>query len=107
MAMKQDINALRGLRNKHRMVAIPISGPLYIYDNISVVYNTSRLELVLKKGNNSVCYHIVYESVDLGKSLVGHITSCDNIADLMTKVTCCQKKICLISNILHDIYGDH
>ena len=45
--MKQGIDALRGLRCKLRMMGIPISGPSFIYgDNMSVVHNTSRSELV-------------------------------------------------------------
>ena len=51
--MKQGIDALRGLRCKLRMMGIPIPGPLYIYgDNISVVHNASRQELVLRKKSN-------------------------------------------------------
>ena len=80
--MKQDIYALRGLRCKLRMMGIPISGPLYIYgDNMSVVHNISRPELVLRKKSNSVCYHTVYESVAMGESLVGHILCKENVAD--------------------------
>ena len=49
VAMKQGIEALRGLRYKLRMMGIPISGPLYIHkDNMSVVHNTSRPESVLR-----------------------------------------------------------
>ena len=84
-------------------MGVPISDPLYIYnDNILVVYNTSRLELVLKKENNLVCYCEVHESVAEGKSLVGHIPSSKNIADLMTKVSYGQKRRCLVSSILHE-----
>ena len=82
VAMKQGIDALRGMRYKLRMMGIPISGPSYMYeDNMSVVHNTSRPETVLKKKSNSVCYHAVHESVEMGESLVGHIPS----TDLLTK----------------------
>ena len=54
--MKQDIDALRGLRYKLRMMGILISGPSNIYgDNMSVVLNKSRPESVLRKKSNSVC----------------------------------------------------
>ena len=50
VTMKQGIDELRGLRCKLRMMDIPISSPLYIYfDNMSVVHNASRPELVLRK----------------------------------------------------------
>ena len=45
--MKQDIDVLRSLRYKLRMMGIPISGPSYIYgDRMMVVHNTARLELL-------------------------------------------------------------
>ena len=50
VAMKLKIDALRDLRYKLRMVAIPVSSPTNIYgDNMSVVRNTSRPESVLRK----------------------------------------------------------
>ena len=46
------------------MMGVPIEGPSYIYgDNISVIYNTSRPESVLRKKYNSIYYHFVRESV--------------------------------------------
>ena len=76
------MDALRGLRYKLKMMGIPISSPLYIYgDNMSIVHNTSRPELVLGKKSNSVCYHAVHESVAMGESLVGHIPSKENATD--------------------------
>ena len=108
VAMKQGIDALRGLRYKLRMMGIPISGPSYIYgDNMSVVHYTFRLESVLRKKSNSVCYHTVHESVAMSESLVGHIPSKDNVADLMTKVLYRHKRRHLVSNILYDIHDDH
>ena len=106
--MKQGIVALRGLRYKLRMMSIPISGTSYIYgDNMSVVCSTSRPESVLRKKSNSVCYHAVCESVAMGKSLVGHIPSKENTADLLTKVLYGLKRRYLVSNILYDIHNDH
>ena len=87
VSMKHGITALRSLRYKLRMMDIPISSPPYIYgDNISVVHNTSRPESVLRKKSNSVCDHAVHESVEMGESLVGQISSKENVTDLMTKV---------------------
>ena len=53
VAMKQGIDSLRGLRYKLKIMGIFISGPSYIYvDNMSVMYNTYRLESVLRKKHN-------------------------------------------------------
>ena len=66
---------------------IPIFGLSYIYgDNMSVVHNLLRPESLLRKKNNSVCYHAVCESVAMSESLVGHIPCKENVADLLTKV---------------------
>ena len=106
--MKQGIYALRGSRYKLRMMSILISGPLYIYGDIfSVVYIEKKPESVLRTKSNSVCYHTVHELVAMGKSLVGHITSKENITDLMAKVIYGQKRKYLMSNIFHVIYDDH
>ena len=80
----------------------------YIYvDNMSVLNNASRPEPVLRKKSNSVCYHAVHESVAMGESLVRHLPSKENIADLMTKVLYGQKRRYLVSNICYDIHDDH
>ena len=92
VAMKQSTDALRGLRYKLRMMDIPISGPLHIYwNNTSLANNTPKPESVLRKKSNSVCYHAVCELFAMGESLVGHIPSKENVADLMTKVLYGQK----------------
>ena len=47
VAKKQDIDVLRSIWYKLWMMHIPISGSSYIYgDNMLVVHNTSRLELL-------------------------------------------------------------
>ena len=89
-------------------MGIPISGSSYIYgDNMLVVRNTSRSESVLRKKSNSFFYHAVHESGAMGESLVGHIPSKENAADLLTKVLYGVKRRYLISNILYDIHNDH
>ena len=91
--MKQDVDALRGLQCQLRMIGIPISGSLYIcWDNASVVPKTFRPQSVFRKKSNSVCYHAVYESVAIGKSLVRHTFHEENVADLMTKSLYRQKR---------------
>ena len=107
VAMKQGMEALRGLRYKLRMMGVPLSGPSYIYgDNMSVVHNTQRPESTLKKKSNSICYHAVREAVAMKECLTGHIPSQNNPADLCTKVIPGgQKRNHLVSLILYDL-GD-
>ena len=107
VALKNGMEALRGLRYKLRMMGVPISGPSYIYgDNMSVVYNTQKPESTLKKKSNSICYHAVRESVAMGESLVAHIPTASNLADLLTKVTFGAKRRRLVKGILYDLYDD-
>ena len=107
VAMKEGIDALRRIRYEPWMMGIPIFSLSYIYgDNMSVVHNTSRPESVLRKKSNSVCYHAVCESVGMGESLVRHIPSKENVADLMTKVLYGQKRKHLVSNIFYDIHAN-
>ena len=50
VAMKQGVEALRGIRYKLRMMGVPIDGPTFVYgNNMSVVHNTSKPESRLKK----------------------------------------------------------
>ena len=73
---------------------------------MSVIHNSSTPESVLRKKRNSVFYHAVCDLVAVDDSLVGHIPSKENVADLMTKVLYWQKKGYLVNNILHDIHDD-
>jgi hypothetical protein len=83
VAMKNGIETCRGLRYKLRMMFVALSGPIFVYgDNMSVVHNTQRPESVLKKKSNSICYHAVCESSAMGESIIGHVTSVDNPADI-------------------------
>jgi hypothetical protein len=67
-------------------MGVALSGPTFVYgDNMSVVHNTQRPESVLKKKSNSIFYHAVHESAAMGESIIGHVTSVDNPADICTK----------------------
>jgi hypothetical protein len=105
VAMKNGIETCRGLRYKLRMMGVTLSGPTFVYgDNISVVHNTHRPESVLKKKSNSICYHAVRESAAMGESIIGHVPSVDNPADIFTKVVPgSQKRNHLIRLLLHDL----
>ena len=103
--MNHGIEAARGLRYKLRMMGVEIDGPTYVYgDNMSVIHNTQRPESTLKKKSNSICYHAVRESVAMGESLVTHIPTAENPADICTKVLPGgQRRNNLIRKVLWDL----
>ena len=105
VAMKEGIDAMRGLHYKLRMMGISISGLSCIFaNNISVLHNTSRPESVLKKSNLG-CNHAVCRLVARGDALVGHIPCSENVANLMTNITNGSKHVrdlVLTSNILFE-----
>ena len=105
MAMKIGIETVRGIRYKLRMMGVPLDGPTFVYgDNMSVIHNTQRPESTLKKKSNSICYHAVRESVAMGESLTGHVSTHENPADLTTKILPGgRKRDHLTSLVLYDI----
>jgi hypothetical protein len=105
VAMNNNIETCRGLRYKLRVMGVTLSGPTYVYsDNMSVVHNSQWPESVLKKKSNPICYHAVRGYAAMGESIIGHVPSVDNPADMCTKVVPGRKKrshlICLL---LHDL----
>jgi hypothetical protein len=57
----------------------------------------------LKNKSNSICYHAVRESADMGESIIIHVPSVDNPVDIYTKVVPGgQKRNHLIRLLLHD-----
>jgi hypothetical protein len=95
-----------GLRYKLRMMGVPFIGPTFVYgDNMYVVHNTPWPYYVLKNKSNPICYHAVCESAAMGESIIGHVHSVDNPADICTKVVPGgQKPNNLIRLLLHDLY---
>jgi 3-keto-L-gulonate-6-phosphate decarboxylase len=87
------------------MMGVTIDGPTYVYgDNMSVVHNTQRPKSVLKKKSNTICYHAVQDSAAMGESIIGHIPSVNNPADIYTKaVPGGQKRDHLIGLLMHEI----
>ena len=70
----------------------------YIYkDNMSVIHNTSKPELILKEKCNGITYHATNESVAVKESLTMHIRSEDIPADLLTKVVTGKKRKHIVS----------
>ena len=105
MAMKQVMEALRGLRYTLRMMGMQISGPTYVYgDNMLVIHNTQRSESTFRKKSKLICHHAVCESVAMGESLTGHIPTSENCADLATNIIPGgQKRDHLVGKLLFDI----
>jgi hypothetical protein len=105
VAMKNGIETCRGLHYNMRMMGVAFSGPIFVYgDNMSVFHNTQRPESVLKKKSNSIFYHAVRESAATVESIIGHVPSVDNPADIFTKVVPGgQKRNHLIRLLLHDL----
>jgi hypothetical protein len=105
VAMNNVIETFRGIRHKLRMMGVTLSGPTFVYgDNMSVVHNTQRPEYVLNNKSNSICYHAVRESAAMGESIIGHVPSVENPADICTKVVPGgQKWNHLIRLLLHDL----
>jgi hypothetical protein len=105
VAMKNGIETCRGLRYKLRIVGVTLGGPTFVYgDRMSVFQNTQQPESVLKKKSNSIFYHAVCESAAMRESIIGHVPSVENPADICTKgVPGGQKRNHLISLLLHDL----
>ena len=81
------MEALRGLCFKLHMMGEPLDGPSFIYgDNMSVIHNTQRPELILKKKSNLVCYHAVGKAVAMDECLAARVSTRDNPEDLCTKI---------------------
>ena len=75
---------------------------------MSVIHNTQSPDSMLKKKSNSICYHAVRESVAMGESLTGHVSTHENVADIETKIMAGgMKREYLVSKVLHDIYDPH
>ena len=106
VAMKHGVDTLRGIRYKLQMMGVPVDGTSYIYgDNMSVINNMQKPESVLKKKSNSICYHVIRESMAMAESLTAHVTTSDNYADLAMKtITNKLKRMHLVSGLLMDVY---
>ena len=88
-------------------MGISLSGPSYVYgDNKSAITNSTRPESTLKKKCNSICYHAIQESAAMGESLLTHVGTLDNLADLLTKPTFGSKRQKLVGGLLYDIFDD-
>ena len=74
---------------------------------MSVIHNTQRPESTLKKKNKSICYHALREAVEMGEWFITHITTKDNLSDMMTKVLYGSKKRGLVKGLIYDVFDSH
>ena len=75
---------LDALPFKLHMFSVPINGPaIVLFDNKSVVTNSSMPKSSLEKKNYSIAYHRACESVATRKIIVYYESTDSNIADLM------------------------
>ena len=99
------MEALRGIHYKLWTMGVTLSGWSYVYgDNMYVIHNTQQPESTLRKKLNSICYHAVCESVEMGDTNTAHIYTHDNGSDLQTKVLYGAKRKKFFGEILYDIY---
>ena len=104
--LKHVMEALRDICCNLRMMGVPLSCCSYVYgDSMSVIHNTQRPGLTLRNKLTSICYHAVREYMAMGYTNTAHISTHDNVSDLLTKVLYGAKRKKLVGEILHDIYN--
>ena len=86
VAARIAVDLIVEMRYALRMLGVPINGPaLLLGDNNSVVLNTTFPSSQLKKKHNAVSYHRVRHACAAGILRFAHVSSEENIADLLTK----------------------
>jgi hypothetical protein len=84
VAPKTATEMIQGLQYKLCMTGIPINGAARILcDNMSVVYNTTALESMLKKKRNAIAYHFVCECVAAKVIKIAYEPTDANLADAL------------------------
>jgi hypothetical protein len=87
------------------MMGVTLSGPIFVYgENMYVLHNTQRPDSVLKKKSNSICYHGEHKYTTMGESIIVHVPSVDNPAEICaTFLQGGQMRNHLIRLLLHDL----
>jgi hypothetical protein len=84
------------------MMGVPLEDPTFVrVDNMSVVYNSSIPQSVLKKKSNSIAYHFVRECAAAGVIQVDYEPTNTNLADICTKPQAGPKRRELCAKILY------
>ena len=102
MVLKAVVEMIRGLCYKVRMMGILLDKATHVLvDNMSVMYNTTRPESILKKKSNSIAYHFVCKSAAATEIQISHVNSKENVSDMLTKVQTGPERKRLAQMILH------
>ena len=106
IAMKQCYKYLQGLCYKLCMMGIPVIGLAYVQgNNQSVLANTTRPDLTLKKKLQSIAYHFVCEGAACDKWRMAYVNTNNNDADLLIKkLPHGEKRKGFVMNLLHHIF---
>ena len=84
--MKQDVEYVRGLRYKLRMMGTPCEDTAFVYgDNKSLLANTTFPASTLEKNMDSPYYHFVREGCARDEWSTAYFNTNLNFADLPTK----------------------
>jgi len=85
VAARMAVELIMEMRYQLRMLGVDLEGPaMLLGDNMSVVLNTTVPSSVLKKKHNAVAYHRVREVIAMSVVKFSHISTDDNLADLLT-----------------------
>ena len=96
---------LRGLQYKLCLIVVPLTSPFYIYgDNMSVIHTIQCPESTLKRKSHSLCYHVACKSIAMEESLIGHIATNKNVADLLTTVLYGQGRRHVIGEYIYNFF---
>jgi hypothetical protein len=101
-ALKTATERIIALRYKLRMMGVPFDEPTFVrVDNMSVVYNSSIPQSVLRKKSNSIAYHFVRECAAADIIHVDYEPTNTNLADICTKTQAGPKRRELCAKILY------
>ena len=79
-----------------------VEGPTNMYaENEPVTKSVAMPESILMKNHLSICYHVVSESVAVGKVQIGQVPTGRNLSDYLTKVLDGPKIREVVRKILH------
>ena len=58
----------------------------------------------MNKKKNSICYHAMQESIEMGESLTSHISTNCNLADTLTKTLFGKNKRGVVEVVLYGVF---
>jgi hypothetical protein len=87
------------------MTGMSLSIACFVYeDNMSVIQNTQFPEYVLKNKSNIIFYHVAHESAAMCESIMTHVSSENNPADIITNIVPAgHRRYHLIGILLYDL----